>query len=624
MDRSRVVAEESRQKEWTGESFIRDLFGGRYRLDLIESHSLDPPIRPEAKRFYERLGELLREQVDPDEIDRTGEYPKHVVDALAKLGAFGMKIPAEYGGLGLTHAEYMYAIELVGSYDGNITALLSAHQAIGVPQPIRLFGTEEQKRKWLPRCAKGAISAFALTEPAVGSDPARLETSATPTDDGSAYVLDGEKLWCTNGTLAELIVVMARDPDTRRISAFVVEMDTPGVTVEHRCHFMGLRALANAVIRFDHVRIPRENLIGRPGDGLRIALTTLNPGRLSLPAATSGAAKVCTEIVRKWSSVRVQWGQPIGKHEAVAHLNAGIVASAFAMESLARAVGELAEREDCDIRLEAAAAKEWNTTSGWDLLDDTLQVRGGRGYETAGSLRARGEAAIGVERMLRDSRINRIFEGSNEIMHLFIAREGLDEHLSAAGVLIDPHASMRQRLAALPRIALHYLRWYPMRWLGFGRWPRYSRYGKLARYLRYADRATRRLARSIFHGMLIYRAGLERRQRFLFRAVDVALEIFVLTCSVVRARHLADADASNAASAIQLADLAARRARRRIDTLLREMWRNDDAAAYGVGRSLLDGEHRWLERGVIDLGYDAEALRPPTMAELHEHPHAAE
>lgn len=601
---------------------------GTYAPHLLSLDAFTPPERPEFWTFYARLENFLRQHVDPDRIDETGEYPSEVILGLTELGAFGMKIPREYGGLGLSHPEYVRAMTLLGSYDANVTALLSAHQAIGVPQPLLLFGTEEQREAYLPRCADGAISAFALTEPAVGSDPARLATTGRRSDDGEHFILDGAKLWCTNGTLAELIVVMARDPETDRINAFVLDMSTPGVRVTHRCRFMGLRALANAYIDLDGARVPRSCLIGEEGDGLKIALVTLNTGRLSLPAATAGVAKRCTEIVRQWSSAREQWGQPIGKHEAVAHMNATIASHAFAMEAIAHTVGDLADRDEMDIRLEAAAGKEWNTVACWNLIDDTLQVRGGRGYETARSLANRGEAPIGVERYMRDARINLIFEGSSEIMHLFIAREALDQHLEVAGSFVDPESSWRAKITALPRILVFYALWYGRQWIDWGRWPRYAHYGKLGRHLRFAHRATSRLARNLFYGMTVYRGGLEKKQAFVFRAVDVAMEIFALTATVLRAHATSRSRAEEADSAVALADTFARACRRRIQALLRAFWRNDDAALYRTGRALLDGELSWLERGIVPSEHTAEDLVPASMDELRreresgEHPKA--
>src|SRR5512138_1519286 len=595
---SREVAEAARESEWKGAGFLRELFLGNFKLKLIHPYPLAEAERPEFQKVY------------PVKIDETGEYPPDVVDGLRKLGAFGMKVPVEYGGLGLNQVEYAKVMQLLGSYDANLTALLSAHQSIGVPQPLKLFGSAELKKKYLPRIAKGAISAFALTEANVGSDPARLATTAERTPDGKFYVLNGTKLWCTNGTIAELLVVMARNPRTNAISAFVVEADWPGVEVTHRCRFMGLRALANAAIRFTNVKVPAENLIGKEGRGLKIALTTLNTGRLSIPSAVVGGCKVALELCRKWSNARVQWGQEIGKHEAITHKLAGMASTVFAMEAVSDLAQSLAEKTGYDIRLEAAAAKEWNTVQAWRIVDETMQIRGGRGYEKESSLEARGEAPVGVERAMRDLRINLIFEGSSEIMHLFMAREAVDKHLQVAGALIDPKVPVGKKLAALPKVGAFYASWYLGLWVRALTAPRYGEFGPLAKHLRFVERSSRKLAREIFHSMLVFRAGAERKQAFLFRLVDIANELFAMAASVSRARALRKAGRPEAAQALKLADHFCLRGRRKVRALFGALWSNDDEVAYAMGRAVLGGEHAWLEKGGVGLGLTVEELRP--------------
>lgn len=606
---SRQVAEESRETEWAGRGFLRELFLGQFSLDLVHPFPKAEKDRPEFAKFYADLREFLATKVDSVAIDETGEYPEQVVDGLRKLGAFGMKIPKEYGGLGFTVSEYCKVMEMIGSYDGNVTALLSAHQSIGVPQPLKLFGTPEQKKKYLPRCAAGAISAFALTEPFVGSDPASLSTTAEP--QGDFFVLNGEKLWCTNGTLAELLVVMARDPKSKKISAFVVETSSPGVKIEYRCHFMGLKALGNGVVSFKDVRVPRANLIGEEGKGLKIALITLNTGRLTLPAACAGIAKQCLEIVRGWSNVRAQWGVPIWKHEAVAHRIADMAATTFAMDSIAKLASAMADRGGYDIRLEAAAAKEWNTVRAWEIADRTLQIRGGRGYETERSLQGRGEAPIPVERVMRDCRINLIFEGSSEVMHLFMAREAVDKHLQVAGAMIDPKNGASQKLKAMPGILSYYALWYPPLWLkGLTAWSRFGDWGPQSTHLRFIERSARKLARSSFHGMAKYQAKMERKQGFLFRCVDIVMELFAMSATVSHARAMLDAGSADAPQALELADLFCRQARRRVQASFKALWSNDDAKLNEVAARVMKGEDVWLAEGRMDLGFTPESFKP--------------
>ncbi|HWH04345.1 MAG TPA: acyl-CoA dehydrogenase family protein, partial [Gemmatimonadales bacterium] len=577
---ARDVAEAARETEWTGRGFVRDLFLGSLQMDLIHPYpvaSADEDKR--AEPFLDALKKFLKSNVDGDKIDREGEIPPAVIEGLRQLGAFGIKIPREYGGLGLSQLSYMKAMELVSTIDGSVTALLSAHQSIGVPQPLKMFGSEAQKKKYLPRLAKGSISAFALTEPNVGSDPANVETHAEPTDDGEAFILNGEKMWCTNGTIAELMVVMARTPskvvngkEKRQITAFIVEADSPGVKIEHRCHFMGLRALYNGVISFKNVRVPKENVLWGEGKGLKLALTTLNTGRLTLPISAVAVGKRCLEISRQWSNERVQWGLPIGKHDAIAQKIGTMAANTFAMESVAELCGAMADRGGYDIRLEAAIAKLYNSEAGWRIIDDTVQIRGGRGYETADSLKARGETNWPVERIMRDFRINLIFEGSSEIMHLFIAREAVDKHLQTAGDVVMPGKSVGQRLAGLWRSALFYGWWYPTRWVGWSFWPKYGEYGALAKHVRFVERASRRLARGVFHSMIRFGPKLEQRQSVLFRLVDVGAELFAMSASCARVQMLKKKDPSSGVRAERLADLFCRQARERIRVKFQEMW----------------------------------------------------
>ncbi|MEO8194318.1 MAG: acyl-CoA dehydrogenase family protein [Gemmatimonadales bacterium] len=599
---ARDVAESARETEWEHPSFARELFLGRFRPELIHPHPpADLAEEARAKPFMTKL-QAFMDAVNSDELDRTGEIPESMVQELRDMGAFGIKIPKEYGGLGLSQMSYIRAMELVTSKDGSLVALLSASQSIGVPQPLKLFGTEDQKKKFFPRLAKGAISAFALTEVDAGSDPANMRTTATPTEDGEHYIIDGEKLWCTNGTRAELFVVMARTPErekngktTKQITAFIVDASMPGVEVVHRLRFMGLKAIENGVIRFNNVKVPRENILWGEGKGLKLALITLNTGRLTLPAGCAGAGKQMLRVARKWAMERVQWGQPIGKHEAVAQKIAKMAAYTFAMEAVAELATALYEKGGYDIRLEAAIAKMYNSEAGWRIIDDTLQIRGGRGYETAESLARRGEKPIAIERAMRDFRINLIFEGSSEIMRLFIAREAVDHHFRMAFDIVKPESTMRERLAAMAKSTPFYLSWYPTRWVSAGSLKTYGEFGKLATHMRYLERTTRHLGRSIFHAMVRFGPKLERKQAVLFRAVDIGSELFAMSASCVRAHMLA---AKGQKEAIALADTFCREARLRIDEHFRNLYGPNDDNLYKLAMSVLKGEHAWLEHGI--------------------------
>jgi len=614
------MAEAARETTWENPSFVGELFMGRFHPDYI----LPYPVQMEEDRkvgdeYIARLEKFLQENLDPNEVDRTGELPKAVIDGLVELGAFAMKIPKKYGGLGLSQVNYNRAVMMVSSYCSNTAVWLSAHQSIGVPQPLKLFGTPEQKKKFLPRFREGAISAFALTEPSVGSDPAKMSTTATLTPDGRHYLINGEKLWCTNGPVADLIVVMAKTApkivkgkEKKQITAFIVETNTPGFEVVHRCEFMGLKAIQNGLLSFKDVKVPKENILWGEGKGLKLALTTLNTGRLTLPAAAVGGAKQCLAIVRDWANERVQWGAPIGKHEAVASKLAWMSAYTFAMEAVTFYASELVDQGGRDVRLEAAMAKLFCSENGWKIIDQTLQIRGGRGYETAHSLMARGEKAYPVERLMRDARINTIIEGSTEIMHLFIAREALDPHMRMALPVFDPKVPLSKKIKGLFKMGGFYAWWYPRQWFTLGSRFKHGNAGPLAKHLRFVDRSSHKLARKILHAMGRYQLGLEKRQLVMARLVEVGMGLFAMAATISRALWLQrENDPKKYSNALELADLFCRYQRDEIKQNFRTLFNSDDAQAYRVSQKILKGDFSWLEESILHCLKFPEPEQPP-------------
>ena len=618
---AREVVEAAREAEWKLPSFGKQLFLGDFRLDLIHPQPRsDPEAVEKGERFLEDLRNLLEAEVDPLEIEREAKIPDRVIDGLKRIGALGMKVYPEYGGLGLSQLYYSRALAIAGVYHSALCTLLSAHQSIGVAEPLRMFGSEEQKRKWLPMVAKDHISAFLLTEPDVGSDPARMASIARPVDEmpiakgyddivatpvEGGYQITGRKLWATNGTIADIVVVMAKVPKSEGhrggISAFVLPYTTEGITVEHRNQFMGLRGIENSVTRLEKVFVPEENRIAREGDGLKIALSTLNTGRLSLMAMAVGASKWATKIAREWATERVQWGRPIGKHDAVAQKLAFIAGSAFGLEAMLDVAARVADDKRNDVRIEAALCKVYGSELAWRVIDELMQVRGGRGYETAASLKARGEKPVPVEQCMRDMRVNRIFEGSSEIMHLLIAREAVDTHLHAAGGLLMGDGDAKAMADAAIKAGLFYGKWLPQLTVGKGQNPRsFQDFGPLAGYLRYVERASRKLARETFYGMARWQAKLENKQSFLARIVDIGAELFAISATVVYAETIGSEQPERKDEAIELAQLFCSMARRRAEKLFDELWSNDDDDRYAAAQKILAGRYTWLEEGIPD------------------------
>lgn len=615
--RARQVVEEARTREWREPSFGRELFLGRFRLDLIHPHPRPAQQdRRKGEPFLERLEGFLREQVDPAQIERDAKIPERVVQGLRDLGAFGMKIDEEYGGLGLSQVYYCRALMLAASWHASLSTLLSAHQSIGVPQPLNLFGSEDQKRRYLPLAARHEISAFLLTEPQVGSDPARMTATATPADDDRSYLLNGVKLWTTNGVIADRLMVVARVPRANAhnggISTFIVDAHAPGVIVEHRNEFMGLRGIENGVTRFEDVRVPVEDRIGEEGQGLRIALVTLNTGRLSLPAICAAATKWALKIAREWCDERVQWGRRIGQHDAIAQKVAFIAGTAFALEALVNLSSAMADQGNRDTRIEAALAKLYASEMAWVVVDELVQIRGGRGFETAASLRSRGERPVPAEQVLRDMRINRIFEGATEIMHLFIAREAVDQHLHVLGGLVEPRTELSEKVRIALEAGVFYARWLPRLAVGRGQLPTtYQEFGEHDGHMRFVERNARKLARSTFYGISRWQAKLERRQAFLGRVVDIGAELFAMSAACVRARMLLEDADEDGRGAVELADVFCRGARHRVERLFHDLWHNDDDVNYRAAQRVLAGRYRFAERGVLDPSGEGPMLGEP-------------
>ncbi len=619
---ARAISEAAREKDWKLPSFGKGLYLGHFQPDLI-SPQPDMPLDAVEKgeRFLAVLRAFLEGEVDPQAIESEGRIPDEVIDGFKAIGALGMKVPEEYGGLGLSQVYYNRAMMLIGTCHSSVSTLLSAHQSIGLAQPLLLFGSEEQKREWLPKVSTSQLSAFALTEPGVGSDPARVSTTATPTEDGSGYLLNGRKLWTTNGTVADVLVVMAKVPRSEGhkggITAFIVPSDTDGVVVEHRIEFMGLHGIENSQTRYTDVFVPAKNVIGREGLGLKIALATLNTGRLAIPAICAGVCKWATKIAREFASQRVQWGKPIGEHDEPAQRIAFIAATAYGLEAMLDVASRLADEKRNDVRIEAAIAKLYGSEMGYRVIDELMQVCGGRGYETASSLQARGLRGVPVEQVLRDMRVNRIFEGSTEIMHLIIAREAMDQHLHVAGDLMESDLPLDRKAKALGKAGAFYATWYPKLAVGRGQAPQsYASFGELAGQMRFVERASRKLARSTFYAMARWQAGTEDHGAFLGRIVDIGAELFAISATVVYTQTALRDHPERAAETQELAEAFCNQAQHRTERLFHELWDNADVSNHRLALDVLKGRHTWLEEGIIDPSVGDGPMVPSAETDL--------
>lgn len=609
---SEAVAEASRDKTaYSG--FLAGLFEAQARWDLLISVRI-PPVRYHAQNFLERFKAALAGW-DADRVDREGEFPEQFFKTLADLHAWGLKIPRCFGGQELTQYEYQQVATLCGSLDASLTVLLSAAQSIGLPEPLRLFGTDEQKTTYLPRLAQGEISGFALTEKNVGCDISKVQTYAVRVKENGrtiAYRLSGEKFFITNSAkqdgifLASLLLVIARivdhpnelqDPHaSKQYGAFIVETHWPGCSVT-RLRFEGVRGIYNGAPTFNNVYVPVRNLLGSEHDGLRIALTTLTIGRLTLPAACLGGLKQCLALMRCWSGVRVQWNKPIGEHTLIGEKLCRAAAYTLALEAIMAYCGALANQKG-DLRLESAAAKILGSEWYWEVVNDLFQVRGGRGFMTVESQRQNGEYVMPVMRMLRDARINLVWEGTSEILRIWMAREALSRYIEEGITLV--HGTLRQRMAAIRYYARMALRSSLPSFIPLHAQTLFGRH--YARWVRFVESSSRSLTRQTLVATLYHRQSLHHKQLLLQNLVNESLRLFPMAAVIWFASQ---PEMRSKPGILQLAAFFCQEMTDKRDpasSLTGKIQAGTyDTMVYDLARRILRGEYAWLEDGIVPL-----------------------
>ena len=547
--------------------FAKGLFFGQYLNDrLLPYPELASDLQ--TRSLVSDLRKFCKEQIDAAHIDRAAEIPEHVVRGLGQLGVLGACLPKSCGGLDFTQTAYCQLMEVLGGHCGGTALFVNAHHSIG-PRALVLFGTKDQQEKYLPKLSSGEwLSAFALTEPEAGSDAANVQTRATPTADGRGYLLNGQKRWITNGGIANVLTVMARTPvpgsDETKITAFIVTPDMPGFeVVEKRMAKCGVRGSATARLAFRDMFVPHENILGERGKGLRIALTVLDFGRTTFGASCTGAAKFCLDRAARHANERVQFGDALGTFELVKDKLAYMAAGVFAMESITYQTAALIDAGEDDYMLETAMLKVFSTDVLWRIINDTIQIFGGKAYFSDEP----------YERMMRDGRINMIGEGANDVLRVFSALVGLrDVGLELKGVL----DALMNPLTNMAKIS------------GFAS----RRIGSLlsspevqVRSTELQDDATRlgrlvgAFGAQVERLLRKYQESIMDRQYQLGRVADVATELYVSSCvlnrldALVRDPH---ADDGARLRGLKLGRFYLKTAARRIRRNLADLWDNDD------------------------------------------------
>lgn len=616
--------EEARER-FTGKSFLAGLYDGRPDFDLLVTPPEPPEEKAAGKAFCKQVEHFLIHEVDPDEIEREAKIPERVIQGLFRLGAFGMKIPKEYGGLGLSYTNYGRVLTLIAGWSNILALTVAVPQSIGIAMPILLFGNADQKRKYLPVVAKEAISAFALTEPMTGSDAANVRTEAVLDSSGTHFLVNGEKLWCTNGPIARYLTLIARVPalrvdcegtvewipapqgqraDDHVHTAFILDMTAPGVLVRQRCQFEGCRGIENAHITLKNVRVPVEQVIGDIGKGLKYALTILNVGRgISIPAICLGMAKQAWQPTLDRANTRMTFQKPLAERQTQQIRIGDMAGHLFAMEALSLLVWRLADQHRYDIRIEAAVAKIFCSEHTIRFIRDAQTIFGGMGYETADSKHARGEAAFGIEQLVRDAEMYRIGEGATDILRPFVVREGLSPHLDRAKGFYADGLSVLEQARQAVKLMRFYLPWYLRQWRT-GSLPVHPEltHTQVRPVARYIERTSRRLAREILYAMLRFQASFRDEQRLQNKIEAVGEDLLAMLATVLHAGRQARLEEH--ATVWELAEGFCAAAKQRIDQRLREFRHHRDTTAATTGRQALKGFYPTLSEGIIRRGLE--------------------
>lgn len=562
--------------------FAKGLFLGNFVADWAMPYPrLSDAQQSDVDSAVAELRTFLDEHLDPEEIDREADIPRHVIDGLGRVGVLGMTAPKEVGGRGFSQMAYCKVLEEIGARCASTAVFTNAHHSIGI-RALLLFGTKEQKEKWLPKLMNGEqLAAFALTEREAGSDAANVQLQAQPSEDGSHYILNGEKRYITNASIAQVLTVMARTPNPKKpgktaITAFLVTPDMEGFEmIEPRMAKLGIRGTATGRFRLNNVRVPKENILGPLGKGLRVALTVLDFGRTTFGACCTGGAKTCLALAVEHANTRQQFNKTLGNFDLVKKKIARMAADVYAMEAMTQVTASLIDRGLEDYMLETAMLKVFTTERLWDAVNDCFQIHGGSAYFD--------DSPLG--RMLRDARINQIGEGSNEVLTSFVALVGMRgpgmEFKEIYDTMLKPWrpdgakaafgAGMKRLTAAVkvPEVPV--------------------RNDRLKSYAGQLARLVWRFNFAVNKALITYREPVMDMQLVQERIANAAMEMFAATCVLSRWDAELSAHGRNGHDAVDhiAADLFVRRALRKTRHFLRGLGDNDDNAILATADAVL-------------------------------------